>query len=37
MPVLMTLWADPQVNGWADDALDDLEVFLNVKRQGWAH
>jgi hypothetical protein len=37
MPALMTLWADPQVNGWADDALDDLEVFLNVKRAGWAH
>ena len=37
MPVLMTLWADPHVGGWADDALSDLEVFLDVKRDRWAH
>jgi len=37
MPALMTLWADPDVSGWADDALDDVEAFCHVKRAQWAH
>jgi hypothetical protein len=37
MPALMTLWADPDVSGWADDALDDVEMFLKVNRGRWAH
>ena|SRR5215218_11220407 len=37
MPVLMTLWADPDVSGWADDALDDVEAFCHVERGQWAH
>ena len=37
MPALMTLWADPDVSGWADDALDDVEMFCKVERRRWAH
>ena len=37
MPALMTLWADPDVSGWADDALDDVETFCKVERKRWAH
>ena len=33
----MTLWADPDVSGWADDALDDVETFCKVERKRWAH
>ena len=37
MPVLVSLWADPDVTGYAEDALGDIEVFLKVDRRPWLH
>lgn len=35
VPALLALMADPEVFGYADDALHDLEHFLGVNRGAW--
>jgi HEAT repeat protein len=35
LPALLALMADPEVFGYADDALRDVEHFLGVNRGAW--
>jgi hypothetical protein len=35
VPALLALMADPEVFGYADDALHDVEHFLGVNRGAW--